>query len=64
MVITVTAKKIINKKNIYIYIYIYIYKTIINLSNVTKTIVILLQINEYNNKNKKHIGKNRGKNNS
>ena len=62
MVITVTAKKIINKKNIYIYIYIY--KTIINLSNVTKTIVILLQINEYNNKNKKHIGKNRGKNNS
>ena len=62
MVITVTAKKIINKKNIYIYIYIY--KTIINLSNVTKTIVILLQINEYNNKNKKHIGKNRGNNNS
>ena len=60
MVITVTAKKIINKKNIYIYIY----KTIINLSNVTKTIVILLQINEYNNKNKKHIGKNRGNNNS
>ena len=36
----------------------------INLSNVTKTIVILLQINEYNNKNKKHIGKNRRKNNS
>ena len=62
MVITVTAKKIINKKNIYIYIYIY--KTIINLSNVTKTIVILLQINEYNNKNKKHIGKNRGNSNS
>ena len=42
----------------------YVCKTIINLSNVTKTIVILLQINEYNNKNKKHIGNNRGNNNS
>ena len=37
---------------IHTYIYIYIYKTLINVSNVTKAIVILLQINEYDNNDK------------
>ena len=36
----------------------------INLSNVTKTIVILLQINKYNSKNEKYNGNNNLSNNN